>query len=257
MNCPSSKANNPQISDPDLALCENTVLFLVFLLRRDCGFSEAGHVLLAPTAEQRPSPAGLSARMSAPQKPACLGRTPQSPASAAPGGAVDALSGFKGLLGRQSPAPRARWAPRRRSWWRLRTSRLASTDCSGGRTPKGPPTSTTLSVGAPPGEQPQRCLGGGDREGNAEGLRLIEYLHCTGLCAGHFSCLSLAATRGGRHGCSSAQMTRKESKGHLASDRPHLALQNPQHAAWGSLRSDFLLCPVRCGSDPDPRGGNH
>lgn len=41
MNCPSSKANSPRISDPDLALCENTVLFLVCLPpRRDCGFSE-------------------------------------------------------------------------------------------------------------------------------------------------------------------------------------------------------------------------
>uniref|UniRef100_A0ABI7YD84 Guanosine-3',5'-bis(diphosphate) 3'-pyrophosphohydrolase MESH1 n=1 Tax=Felis catus TaxID=9685 RepID=A0ABI7YD84_FELCA len=44
--------------------------------------------------------------------------------------------------------------------WRLPTSQLASTDCSGGRTPKGHPTSTTLSVGAPPREQPQRRLGG-------------------------------------------------------------------------------------------------
>uniref|UniRef100_A0A8C9KD35 Guanosine-3',5'-bis(diphosphate) 3'-pyrophosphohydrolase MESH1 n=1 Tax=Panthera tigris altaica TaxID=74533 RepID=A0A8C9KD35_PANTA len=49
----------------------------------------------------------------------------------------------------------------------------------------------------PPGEQPQRRLGGGDRDGNAEGLHLIEHLLCTRLCARHLSCLSLTTTRGG------------------------------------------------------------
>uniref|UniRef100_A0AC11BVJ4 HD domain containing 3 n=1 Tax=Ovis aries TaxID=9940 RepID=A0AC11BVJ4_SHEEP len=44
------------------------------------------------------------------------------------------------------PAPPARWAPRWPSCWRLLTSRPASTNGSGGRTPKGPPTSTTLSA---------------------------------------------------------------------------------------------------------------
>lgn len=171
--------------------------------------SEPGAAMLRAA----PHTSGSLRRRDVGSRETCLGRTPQLPASAAPGGAVDVPSGIQGLPGRQSPAPPARWAPRPRSWWRPPTSRLASTDCSGGRTPKGPPTSITLSVGAPPGEQPQRRLGGGDREGNAEGLHLIEHLLCPRLCAGHFTCLSLKTTGGGRHDCSSAQWTPKRSSG--------------------------------------------
>lgn len=174
---------------------------------------------------QLPTPAALSAGISAPEKSV---RLHGHSGLRARGGAVDAPPGLPRSL---SPAPPARWAPRPRSWWRLRTSRLASTDCSGGRTPKGPPTSTTLSVGAPPLEQPQRRIGGGDQEGNAEGLGLIEHQPCPRLCAGRSLCLSLTTTRGGRHDCSSAPLTPTESKGHLASERSHLALQNPQRAA--------------------------
>lgn len=103
-------------------------------------------------------------RMSAPGEPVWA-RLHNPAASAAPGGAGDAPSRLPLLAGLLSRSLPAGWAPRRRGCWKPQTLRLANTDGSGGRTLKGLPTSTTLSVGAPPGELPQRRLGGGTGKG--------------------------------------------------------------------------------------------
>lgn len=159
MICSPSKL--PQSSAPSCSgHSEATVFFSVFLLLPGCGLPESQAIFFM---HPRQSTLNYQLRSCGQQllhprpthqtrKNASGPDSTTSRTSAAPGGAVDAGSTLPGRLGPKVPAPPARWAPRWPSCWRLLTSRPASTNGSGGRTPKGPPTSTTLSVGARPGE---------------------------------------------------------------------------------------------------------